>query len=139
MSTVESTRVFDLPRGAGAAVSAATLAGSWVNYDKGSRGIARLVITADGAAEGSFALRVYGAGSPQPVDWGERRGEAFAAGVAGGDGVGFSVRYDFGFMETFVAAYLNLRLLVVDTYNTFKDGSGRCRYFMRDHFYQVDG
>jgi len=41
-------------------------------------------------------------------------------------------------METVLAAYLNKRILVVDCYNTFKDGSGRCNYFFRDHFYQEE-
>jgi len=34
-----------------------------------------------------------------------------------------------------LAAYLNKRLLVVDAYSTFTDGSGRANYFQRDHLY----
>jgi hypothetical protein len=34
-----------------------------------------------------------------------------------------------------LACYLNKRLLVVDAYTVFQDGSGRSPYFQRDHFY----
>ena len=34
-----------------------------------------------------------------------------------------------------LACYLNKRLLVVDAYTRFADGSGRAAYFARDHFY----
>jgi hypothetical protein len=43
--------------------------------------------------------------------------------------------YDFGAARVTLACYLNKRLLVVDAYTTFHDGSGRSPYFARDHFY----
>jgi hypothetical protein len=52
------------------------------------------------------------------------------------EGAAFKARYDFGFMETFLAAYLNKRILVLDSYNTFRDHSRRSNYFERDHFHQ---
>ncbi len=81
-------------------------------------------------------MQAFGACEPSPCDWGEARGEIFAAGIAHHEAVGFKAHYDFGFMEIFLAAYLNKRLLVLDSYNVFKDDSGRSRYFFRDHLYQ---
>jgi len=134
---MEYKRHFDRPEG-GESLNArridnAPLAGTWVNYDKATRGVVRVVIT---EADGALVVRAYGACEQEPCDWGEARGEAFASGVEEQEAVGFKSFYDFGFMETFLAAYLNKRLLVLDSYNVFKDGSGRSRYFFRDHFYQ---
>jgi hypothetical protein len=60
----------------------------------------------------------------------------FADSVSNNLAVGFCAVYNFGFLETMLAGYLNKRLLVVDSYNQFRDGSGRSQYFLRDHFYQ---
>jgi hypothetical protein len=132
------TREYDKPEIAGGLttrrrIDPAPLTGTWINYNNATRGIVRVVIADEG---GAFTVRAYGACAPDPCDWGEARGEVFAAGVAHDEAVGFKSFYDFGFMETLLAAYLNKRLLVLDSYNVFKDGSGRSRYFFRDHLYQ---
>jgi hypothetical protein len=116
-----------------ASVDPSMLVGTWVSTNANTRGTIKLVLNDEG---GLFAVRAFGACEPSPCDWGEVSGELFTAGVGSREAVGFKALYDFGFMETFLAAYLNKRILVVDAYNTFKDGSGRARYFLRDHFYQ---
>jgi len=150
------SRAKDLPRGAvsacGAAHGAAApavdpgpLVGTWVSFDAATRGLVRVVVARRG---GRLAVRAFGASSPAPQDWGEVVGDAFAGGVEGVEGVdgvegvggaaavGFTARYRFGFVDALLAAYLNRRLLVVDCYSVFGDGSGRSSYFSRDHFYQ---
>ena len=138
MEVLKHSRANDLfgatpPPGNAAAVDPAPLVGTWVSTNPATRGTIRLVLRHEG---GQFGVRAFGACAPSPCDWGEVSGELFAAGVTSREAVGFKAFYDFGFMETFLAAYLNKRILVVDAYNTFKDGSGRARYFLRDHFYQ---
>ena len=81
-------------------------------------------------------MQAFGAGESSEIDWGTVQGQAFAASVDGVEGVAFRAFYDFGFLRTVIAAYLNKRILVVDTYNTFRDDSVRANYFFRDHFYQ---
>lgn len=124
------------------AVDPSPLVGTWVSFDAATRGLVRVVVARRG---GRLAVRAFGASSPAPQDWGEVEGDAFAGGVdcVGGVGgvegaaaVGFTARYRFGFVDTLLAAYLNRRLLVVDCYSVFGDGSGRSSYFSRDHFYQ---
>jgi hypothetical protein len=144
------TRAKDAPRDAAAAdrrvaapaVDPAPLVGTWVSFDAATRGLVRVVVARRG---GGLAVRAFGASSPAPQDWGEVAGDAFAGGVdcVGGVGgvegaaaVGFTARYRFGFVDALLAAYLNRRLLVVDCYSVFGDGSGRSSYFRRDHFYQ---
>jgi hypothetical protein len=149
------TRARDAPRDAAAAGSAALgsvaagsaapvvdpapLVGTWVSFDAATRGLVRVVVAGRG---GRLAVRAFGASSPAPQDWGETEGDAFAGGVDVVDGVegaaavAFTARYRFGFVDVLLAAYLNRRLLVVDCYSVFRDGSGRSSYFGRDHFYQ---
>jgi hypothetical protein len=114
-------------------IQPSTLVGNWVNTDKATRGIVRLVLS---SLDGDFKVQAFGACSPSPCDWGEVAGEVYADGVNAELAVGFQAFYDFQFMETMLAAYLNKRILVVDSYHTFKDGSRRPRYFNRDHFHQ---
>ena len=108
------------------------LLGGWVNYDETSTGINRVYID---DWEGTPTVRVFGASRPAPIDWGEVAGAAFADGVGGHEAVGFTASYDLEFAQVLLAGYLNKRLLVVDAYSTFNDGSGRASYFQRDHFY----
>jgi hypothetical protein len=108
------------------------LLGGWVNYDRTSTGIQRLDID---DWEGTPVVRAFGAGQPDPIDWGEVAGAAFTDGVDGHHAVAFTAGYHLDFAHVLLAGYLNKRLLVVDAYSTFTDNSGRASYFQRDHLY----
>jgi len=112
-----------------APIDSSPLLGQWLNYDVTSRSIRQLTLIQRGDA---VILRITGV---PDVDWGETTAIPFALTVAGGDAVAFKAAYDFEFLRVAVLAYLNKRLLVVDAYSTFHDGSGRSSYFARDHFY----
>jgi len=116
-----------------AQIDPSPLVGTWVNFDSGTGGISSLELVREGSR---LLVRVQGACERSSCEWGEVEGSLFASDVTAKQAVGFKAFYDFGFMEILLAAYLNRRLLVVDSYNTFKDGSGRSRYFLRDHFHQ---
>jgi hypothetical protein len=49
---------------------------------------------------------------------------------------GFEAHCDLGFMETHLAANVKYGVLVIQTYNAFKDGTGRGCYFTREFFHQ---
>ena len=136
METLRVSRLRDRPVPGGwpaaAAVDLAPLLGTWVNFDPGSTGLARVETAQRG---GALAVRAFGAGVDGPCDWGEIRADAFTGGVGLRTAVAFTAVYDLGFARVRLAAYLNIRLLVVDAYSTFHDGSGRSPYFQRDHFY----
>jgi hypothetical protein len=135
MQPLRIARTRDLlegPRPAATATDLALLVGTWINFDVASRGIARVEIA---ARSGELIVRAWGSGSPEPCDWGEMAGEAFTDGVALHAAVAFRAVYDFGSLRVMLACYLNKRLLVVDAYSLFQDGSGRSPYFQRDHFY----
>ena len=138
MESLEFKRANDLPSmsnppSKGGTIDPSPLLGTWHSTNKATRGIIQLILSDQ---EGILTLQSFGASESSPIDWGPVEGQAFAAGVGLAESVGFKATYDFGFLQTVVAAYLNKRILVVDTYNTFKDGSGRFNYFLRDHFYQ---
>lgn len=121
------------PRPALTAIDLSPLTGAWANFDAGSTGILRLEIR---DRDGALAVHVWGTGSPAPSDWGEVPGDAFADGVGLRAAVAFRAGYDLGFARVMLACYLNKRLLVVDAYTRFQDGSDRAPYFQRDHFHQ---
>jgi hypothetical protein len=124
-------RLSDRPSGNATPVDPATLLGDWINYDASSRNIAGLTIARRGEI---VMLRITGA---PDVDWGETALEPFSLTTAGGEAAAFRAAYDFDFARIAILAYLNKRLLVVDAYTTFHDGSGRSNYFARDHFWSM--
>lgn len=109
------------------------LLGEWVNTNSATRGIEKVVISR--AGDGVF-VRVFGAWSSSPRDWGEARADVlYSTGIQSADVMAFSAEYDFGFLKTRLEANLSLGLLVVANLNTFQDGSGRSNYFSREFFY----
>jgi hypothetical protein len=109
------------------------LLGTWFATDKQSAGVVKLDLS---ERDGNFVIRAYGAGSPDPLDWGEVPAVAYAKSVMSDEGMAVSATYDFGFEETLLAAYSKGGILVLDTFNTFKDGSGRSAYFSREFFHR---
>ncbi len=47
----------------------------------------------------------------------------------------FTALFDFGFMESLLAVYLKGGILVLDSFNTFRDDSGRSNYFSPEFFH----
>jgi len=137
MDTMRYTRTEDrhatehVPAGDGT-VDPTPLAGTWLNTDKATRGIAKMILTNRG---GVLLVHAYGACAPSLCDWGEVEGAAFSSSVSSSEGMAFTATYDFGFMETSLAVYLKGGILVLDSFNTFKDGSGRASYFSREFFH----
>jgi hypothetical protein len=116
-----------------AEIDPSPLLGEWVNTNTETRGIEKVIISR--AGDGVF-IRVFGAWSPSPRDWGEARADVlYSTGVQSSDVMAFSAEYDFGFLETRLEANLSLGLLVIANLNTFKDGSVRSNYFSREFFY----
>jgi hypothetical protein len=110
-------RALDRADGGGRPVDVEPLLGAWLNYDIRSAGPHRLWI--------SRRARRLVISTPQLSDV---DGAAFAAGAAATQAVGFLAHAD----GMLLAAYLNKRLLVVDSYTR-----GPANTFRRDHFYPL--
>jgi hypothetical protein len=117
----------------GGRVDPAPMLGSWFATDKQSAGVVKLELA---ERDGAFVVRAFGAGSPDPIDWGEVPAIAYANSVVSDEGMAVSAVFDFGFEESLLAAYSKGGILVLDTFNTFKDGSGRSAYFSREFFHR---
>lgn len=109
------------------------LTGRWLNTKRQTKMIRELELTHHGDA---YVLHAYGAGAPR--DWGEVQVTPHAGRVDARDPAAFHAVYDFGFLQMFLAANLNKGLLIIASYNTFRDGSTRSNYFSREFFYHVD-
>jgi hypothetical protein len=110
------------------------LIGLWKNTNHATRVIRELILTKNGD---SYELRAFGAAAPR--DWGTVVVVPHAGGVDAHDAAGFLAVYEFDFMQMFLAANMNKGLLIIASYNTFHDGSGRSNYFSREFFYRASG
>ncbi len=136
MSILRFSRANDIP-GAGLSVASppvlADLIGSWFNTNPTTGEIARLSISERG---GALLLNIEAAGPPERVAWHETPAVPYMASLGSAEVTGFEAHCDLGFMETHLAANLKHGVLVVQSYNRFKDGSGRGDYFTREFFHQ---
>src|SRR5437016_11435100 len=101
MATMKFTRAEDKLKAesghvGGGRVDPLPLTGTWLNTDKRTGGITKLVLTQN---EGDLMVRAFGACDPAPCDWGEVRGEAFSSGIGSPEGMAFTVFSEFGCME----------------------------------------
>ena len=110
------------------------LPGVWLNTNSASRGIVKVVITAQGS---KLMVRVFGACDPDPCDWGEMEADyVYANNISSHTAAGFTAWYRFDFSETHLQANWNQGLLVLGSFTSFKDGSKRSNYFSREFFHQ---
>lgn len=117
---------------AGAPADLAPLLGTWSNTNPQTDYITKIIVT---ERNGVLLIRAYGSSSPEPADWGEAEANAY---VAGGTtkAAGFHARYDFGALRTELAANEKLGILVIQSYTSFDDGSGRLGHFAREFFHR---
>lgn len=116
-----------------AEIDPSPLLGEWINTNRSTRGIVKAVISCQ---SDDLFVRILGASSPSPCDWGEARVDTlYSSSVQSLDAMALTATYNFGFLETRIEANLSLGLLVIANFNTFRDGSGRSNYFSREFFY----
>lgn len=112
-------------------VSPGTLLGSWVNVNPATRGIVKLII---GFTPGATSVHVFGACVPTPCDWGTVKGISYSTDVSSPRATAFTAHYVVPFKDTEIAGHLEGVFLVVESFNHFKDGSGRFDYYTRETF-----
>jgi hypothetical protein len=117
----------------GGALDLTPLAGTWHNTETDTAGVLKLVLS---PFDGLFLVKAIGASSPSPYDWGEVPATVYGESVAATEAMGFSAVYDFGFLTTILAGHVRQGILVLCTFNSFKDLSGRSNYFTRELFHR---
>jgi hypothetical protein len=108
------------------------LLGDWVNYDEQTTGILGVQVA---QRRGVLTIQVDSARELDRRDWGVTVGAAFGSRAMPGEACGFAAHYRLDGATVLLAAYLDRRLLVVDAYSTYTNGSGRANYIQRDHLY----
>jgi len=109
------------------------LVGTWLNADKSTRSIVKLIFT---ESAGDLFVETFGACVPTPCLWGKIKATAFSGGVCNVDASSFTAHYDHGFAEETLNGTFFEGALVVDIFTIFKDHSGRENYHVQDTLYR---
>jgi len=112
----------------GGLASMAQFEGSWTNVDTNTGGITKLDIAVLGA---NAKVQGWGKCHPTDCDWGTVKADAFASGVSSDILSGADTLiavFDAGFSETTLVIRPAGNGLKVDSYDRFKDNSGRSNY-----------
>jgi hypothetical protein len=107
------------------------LVGTWVNTKKDTVGFVKLIIV---ERAGRLFLRAYAASTPELCDWGEVEVFAYSDSVDSHTAHAMSAFLDAGFAEVAFQGNLNLGLLVLVTFNRFKDNTERTNYICREFY-----
>ena len=120
-------------------VAVEPMAGHWCKTNDAAQWIDRLDITVDGDV---LAVRVYGGGAgPTPADWGSARTEiVYASNVSTADARAgaFIARFELPEAQVEMQANLNLGLLVVATFVSFREAGAYANRFTREFFRKED-
>jgi hypothetical protein len=108
-----------------------SLLGTWRNVSAKTGQIARVDVVAKG---GEIFFHCFGQLEDSEMDWGPTPCQLFSSSVDVAVIDGFGCNYDFGFMEVRVVGNMKYGTMVIQSYNTFKDNSGRNDYFCREFF-----
>jgi hypothetical protein len=131
----ETSRMEDAPGvGPQEDITVGQFCGDWIGTNTSTRGIARISIRAE---DRGLSVRAFGAGEHELNDWGTVLAEVFAEGASATRVRAFRAFYDFGFLETWLQAKTEKGVLVIASFNRFKDQSGRSNYFSREFFYRA--
>ena len=110
------------------------LEGTWVNTSTSTHGIAKVVIY---VKANTLTVQPFGADGAIIGDWGKVEADVvYPAGIRPHECMGFVASYNFDFMESQLQGNMNLGLLIIASFNTFKDDSGRSNYFGREFFHK---
>jgi hypothetical protein len=111
------------------------MAGQWLKTNDKPQWIGRVDVAVDGD---DLVVQVFGGGeAPSPADWGTARSEILYAGtMQSGDALAgaFLCHYELPGMSIELQANLNLGLLVVATYVTFREPDALSNRFTREFF-----
>lgn len=134
---MEITREWErVPPAAPQRIAVEAMAGRWLKTNEKPQWIGRVDVSVDGDA---LVVRVFGGGSEHsPADWGTARTDVvYGSWLTGGDALAgaFVCRYELPAVSVELQANLNLGLLVVATFVTFREPGPQANRFTREFFY----
>jgi hypothetical protein len=107
------------------------LLGFWKNVNPKTGQIARVEVI---VSDDKISLHCFGKLEQGEKDWGIAPCELFSSNVGSPGIEGFICNFDFDFMQTRIAGNMKYGVMVIQSYNTFNDGSNRNNYFSREFF-----
>jgi hypothetical protein len=114
-------------------IDIAPFVGTWINTMRDTQSFAKLIVS---NRDGKLFVRAFAAAASDLCDWGEVEAHVFADRADSRKGAGFRAHYDTGSIDVTFQVNMNLGLLVLLTFNRFKDGSSRANYINREFFHR---
>lgn len=106
------------------------LLGIWMNTNKDSRGITKVVLASN---SGALMVRVFA----DTKDWGEVEAETvYAASINSKEAAAFTASYDLDSIESHLEANVSMGLLIIASLNRPKDRAGQSKYFAREFYHR---
>ena len=102
------------------------LQGTWFNTNPDTGEIGKIVISVQ---DGVVSLQVFGVDADDLIPWGESVATPYVDRIGSSLVTGFISDHDLGFVRTRLAANVKYGVLVIQSYNEFRDGSGRPAVF----------
>jgi hypothetical protein len=131
----EPTMRSDTKQLTGAKTDLSTLLGTWVNAKPGTDYLTSVVLT---ERDGVLRIHPYGSAATdatEPVDWGENVATTYVAGGTS-DLAGFHASYELGVVRTELAGNEKLGILVIQSYTSIHDDTGRPSHYSREFFHR---
>lgn len=112
-----------------ASAAPADFVGTWLNRDRNSRGIIRIVV------HPGMQVQAYGSCTPNPCDWGRAPMTTYGRSVTDRNHKIATANYNFSFKRTsLVLKTPRPGLMTLEDFNVFTDNSGRQNYYMGQTF-----
>jgi hypothetical protein len=110
------------------------LAGNWINTNTSPSFMRSLHLKPSG---NQLIMRVTGAESGLPEDWGASEAQPFAENTASSQAMAFSASFDLGAVESLLQGYVVKGVLVIVSFTQVKDGRSRSSSFGKEFFYRI--
>ncbi len=114
-------------------VDLSTFVGSWKNTKEDSGQIVKAELS---SRDQQLILQAYGACEPDLCDWGTTECTVFTDAVNSPTAIAFFAKYEFNDITVEISSNVKLGVLVIQTYTTFNDGSGRQNYYTREFYHR---
>ncbi len=107
------------------------LLGTWNNVNPKTGQISHIIMSSQ---DDTLLLHAFGKLEDGTKDWGTTTCELFSSNVTSTEIEGFICHFNFDFMRVEIAGNMKYGVMVIQSYNTFQDGSHRNNYFCREFF-----
>jgi hypothetical protein len=108
--------------------SANTMVGTWLNADRNTRGITRIIITESG---NQYEIQAFGSCTPTDCDWGKSVLITYGNDVTDATHNSGTAQYNPNFAQTTLTLKQSGSQITLDGFTRFTDSSGRQNYHTR--------